>query len=59
MPAHRLELFPPGHPDGAKTLWLWQVCSTGDVVVSGTSDDIEDAVSTATSALLDVMGEQA
>lgn len=51
-----LRIFPPGHCFGHPDLWVWQVCSLNDVEMSGTSDDRDDAIATATSALDDVTG---
>ncbi len=58
MIPHHLELRPPGHPDGHPSLYCWSINSTGDVLVSGTSDDLADALDQASSALLDTMGDR-
>lgn len=55
---HYLRIFPPGHPFGNPKLWCWEVCSMNDVAVSGTSDDMQDCMDMASSALLGVMEEQ-
>lgn len=46
-----LRIYPPSHPLGHPRLWLWQVCSLCDIEISSTSDDKQDAVDVATSAL--------
>lgn len=55
---HYLRIYPPSHPLGHPRLWLWQVCSMGDVEISGTSDDKQDCVDMATSALDGVMQQE-
>lgn len=49
-----IRIYPPGHCLGHPSLWLWQVCSMCDIEMSGTSDDMQDAVDMATSAWADV-----
>lgn len=45
-----IRLYPPGHCLGHPTLWLWQVCSMCDIEMSGTSDDMQDAMDTMSTA---------
>lgn len=49
-----LRIYPPSHPLGNRSLWLWQVCSLNDIEMSGTSDDRQDAIDQATTAMDDV-----
>lgn len=53
-----IRMYPPQHPMGHVRLWFWQVCSMGDVEMSGTSDDRDDAWAVATNALEDVMEKE-
>lgn len=46
-----LRLYPPAHPMGHPALWLWQLCSMNDIEMSGTSDDRQDAIDQATTAM--------
>lgn len=52
-----LRVYPPSHPLGHPRLWLWQVCSMGDIEMSGTSDDKQDCFDSASTALDAVMME--
>jgi hypothetical protein len=52
-PQHFLRVYPKGHPLGNRILFVWQVCSMTDVVASGTSDDLQDAMDQGSSALMD------
>ena len=54
IPRHYLRIMPPNHPYGAKGLWYWEVLSEGDTEMSGTSDDRQDAIDQATTALDEV-----
>ena len=56
---HHIEVYPAGHPKGHPRLIWWCVRSPGDVAISGTSDDLGDALSIASSALLGVMEHEA
>lgn len=51
-----LRIYPPGHVFGHPKLWVWQVCSLSDVETSGTSDERQDAIDQATTALDELMG---
>lgn len=59
MIPHHLELYPPAHPHGCQKLWFWRIKSPNDIAISGTSDDKQDALDQATSALEGVMQEEA
>lgn len=52
---HFLRIYPPDHPLGLRGLWFWQVCSLHDIEVSGSSDDKQDCIDVAMSALDDVI----
>lgn len=60
--SYHIEVYPPGHPNGVKHhsgtygLWLWEVHSANDIEMSGTSDERQDAIDQATTALDELMG---
>lgn len=54
-----LRIYPPGHPFGSTKLWHWEVCSLNEIQISGTSDDQQDCMDVATSALDGVMQQEA
>lgn len=57
MLSHHIEIYPAGHPSGHPRLVWWCVRSPNDVAISGSSDDLDDALSIASSALQGVMKE--
>ena len=54
---HHIEVFPAGHPNAHPRLVWWCVRSPNNVAISGTSDDMDDALRTASTALDAVMME--
>ena len=54
---YSLHLFPPGHPDGYNTLWLWNIRSLRDIEMSGTSPNRSEALAHAAEALRNIMKE--
>jgi len=52
-----LRLYPPGHVFGNKKLYVWQVCSLNDIEISGTSDDLQDALDVSSAALVKLIEE--
>lgn len=54
---HHIEVYPAGHRKGHPSLIWWCVRSPNDIAISGTSDDLDDALTMAGSALQGVMKE--
>lgn len=52
-----LRLYLPGHAFGHPKLYVWQVCSLNDIEISGTSDDLQDALDVSGAALVKVAEE--
>jgi len=49
-----IRIYPPGHCFGNAKLWIWQVCSLNDIEMSGSSDDMQEAMDMAMNAWRDV-----
>lgn len=54
---YHLRIYPPCHPEGNALRWVWEICSAGDTIECGTSDDPQEACDMGMSTLEELIQE--